>query len=506
MTFPRPAASRALSSRRGFFALLGGSVFTLLFSATASFAAAPKRLLVVTVTKGFRHDVIPFAEETINKMAEANKSFVVDYARTDEDIAAKMTAQALKNYDGVFFCNTTGDLPLPDRAAFLQWIRAGNGFVGAHAAADTFHGYPEFIAMLGGEFRGHGPQVEVNLRVEDPNHPATRHFKNGKIFDEIYLYKNFDRARVHGLLTMDTHPNEGTPGDFPVAWCRMEGRGRVFYTSLGHRKEVWQMPAYQQHLLGGIRWALGLEKGDATPGARASQLSREEVRQGFRPVFNGRDLTGWHLRRADGKASWSVQNGMLVNAGGGTDLVTDARFGDHVVRYEYLVPKGGNSGFYLRGRYEVQVADDGDRKTPSLHSNGAVYGKVAPSALASRPAGEWQQAEATVIGNRVTVVLNGTKIVDNAPIEGVCGLALDDKVGEPGPILLQGDHSAVAYRNIRVKSLRPTVSLLTPPPPGKVEQGYVWHWWPLKNDPVKGVWGQVPAEHGNTYPLASRTR
>ncbi len=460
MTFARPAASRAHSSRRHFFALLGSGICALFLCAN-SHAAGPKRLLVVTVTKGFRHDVIPFAEETIGKMAEASKSFVVDYARTDEDVAAKMTTQALKNYDGVFFCNTTGDLPLPDRAAFLQWIRAGHGFIGAHAAADTFHGYPEYLALLGGEFKTHGPQVEVNIRVEDPNHPATRALKNGKVFDEIYQYQKFDRARVHGLLTMDAHPNEGTPGDFPVAWCRNEGRGRVFYTSLGHRKEVWQSAGYQQHLLGGIRWALGLEQGDATPGARAAQLARDEARQGFRSVFNGRDLSGWHLRRAAGKASWSVQNGMLVNAGGGTDLVTDAAYGDHVARYEYLVPKGGNSGFYLRGRYEIQVADDGDRKTPDIHSNGAVYGKVVPSALASRPAGEWQQVEATVIGNRITVFLNGTKIVDDAPIEGVCGLALDDKVGEPGPVFLQGDHSAVAYRNIRVKSLRSTVSRLT---------------------------------------------
>ena len=91
-----------------------------------------------------------------------------------------------------------------------------------------------------------------------------------------------------------------------------------------------------------------------------------------------------------------------------------------------------------------------------------MYKRQVPSALASRPAGEWQQVEATVIGNRITVVLNGTKIVDDAPIEGVCGLALDDKVGEPGPVLLQGDHSAVAYRNIRVKSLRPNVSPFSP--------------------------------------------
>ena len=179
-------------------------------------------------------------------------------------------------------------------------------------------------------------------------------------------------------------------------------------------------------------------------------------------MFNGRDLAGWKLRRPDGKASWSVQNGMLVNAGGGTDLVSDERFGDHVVRYEYLVPRGGNSGFYLRGRYEVQVSDDFESKTPTKTGNGAVYGKVAPSAFASRPAGQWQQVEATVIGNRVSVVLNGTRVIADAPIEGVCGLALDDRVTEPGPILLQGDHTAAEFRNIRLTPALPTTTGAAP--------------------------------------------
>jgi type 1 glutamine amidotransferase len=367
-------------------------------------------------------------------MGVRSRTFAVDYARTDADIAQKMSRDGLKRYDAVFFANTTGDLPLPDREAFLQWVRDGHGFIGAHAATDTFPNFPGYISLIGGQFAGHGPQVEVNCRVEDKSHPATRHLGNGfKVFDEIYLFKNFSRDRVHGLLTLDTHPNQGTPGDYPVAWTRTEGKGRVFYTSLGHRQEIWRSPWYQQHLLGGIRWALGLEKGDATPGVQRSELSANERRQGFRSVFNGRDLTGWHLRHANGKQSWSVQNGILVNAGGGTDLVTDEKFGDHIVRYEYLVPKDGNSGFYLRGRYEVQVQDDKGGQ-PNRTSNGAVYGKVAPSVQASKPAGEWQQAEASVIGNRVTVILNGQKIIDNAPIEGVCGLALDDKVTEPGPI------------------------------------------------------------------------
>jgi type 1 glutamine amidotransferase len=207
---------------------------------------------VVTVTKGFRHDSIPTAEATLQAMAaRSGGAFTVDFVRDDAEMARKMTAAALKGYDGVFFVNTTGELPLPDRDAFLRWIAEGRGFVGAHAATDTFHGYDPYVRMIGAEFKTHGAQSEVECRIEDPKHPATRPFapaRSFKVFDEIYQFTNFDRGRVRGLLTLDQHPNTGAPGDYPIAWCRNEGKGRVFYTALGHRKEVWEARWYQDHL------------------------------------------------------------------------------------------------------------------------------------------------------------------------------------------------------------------------------------------------------------------
>lgn len=136
--------------------------------------------------------------------------------------------------------------------------------------------------MIGGHFKTHGAQVEVNIINQDKECPSCRHLgDNWKVFDEIYQMKDFDRATVHGLLTLDKHPNNGTPGDYPVAWKKNYGKGRVFYTSLGHREDIWDpawtdskngrknspeiAKAYQQHILGGIKWALGLEPGDATP-------------------------------------------------------------------------------------------------------------------------------------------------------------------------------------------------------------------------------------------------
>src|SRR6185503_14702663 len=105
---------------------------------TETSSAAPKKVLVVTVTKGFRHSSIPTAEKILGELGQSSGAFTVDYARTDEDIAQKMTKAALKGYDGVIFANTTGDLPLPDKEAFLDWIKSGKAFIGVHSAADTF--------------------------------------------------------------------------------------------------------------------------------------------------------------------------------------------------------------------------------------------------------------------------------------------------------------------------------------------------------------------------------
>jgi type 1 glutamine amidotransferase len=268
---------------------------------------SPKRVLVVSTTVGFRHSSIETAEMVIGELAQQSGAFTVDYARlspnapefkgadgkTDKTkyepavkalLAEKMSATALKNYDAVIFANTTGDLPLSDPQAFVDWVKAGHGFVGVHSATDTFHGFAPFIEMIGGEFKTHGAQVSVDAINQDKECAACSHLPaSWTVFDEIYQLKNFDRTKVHGLLTLDKHPNDKTPGDYPVAWIKEFGQGRVFYTSFGHREDVWEPNssaqkggfknapevalAYQQHLLGGIKWALGLEKGDAKPQA-----------------------------------------------------------------------------------------------------------------------------------------------------------------------------------------------------------------------------------------------
>jgi 3-keto-disaccharide hydrolase len=178
---------------------------------------------------------------------------------------------------------------------------------------------------------------------------------------------------------------------------------------------------------------------------------------GFRSLFNGKDLTGWQLRRPQGYNSWKVEDGILkntVNPGEhGTDLVTKEKFWNFTVRYEYKVPDGSNSGFYLRGRHEIQILGDYKSGRAGKGSNGAIYGHTAPSVFASRPADEWQTVEATIEGHKITVVLNGKKIHDQVECNRATGSEIDDKVDDPGPIFLQGDHGTVWFRNIRIKTL-----------------------------------------------------
>ncbi len=237
------------------------SVLALLSGAGTDRAAAegqkPAQLLLVTVTKGYRHESIPKLKERIEGLGKRSGLFTVDTAASDAELGAKTTAGALKAYDGVVFVNTTGDLPLADRDAFLAWIESGKALVGIHAAADTFHGWPAYVALLGAEFDYHRDQAKVQVLVDDPKHPATEGLVSPiELFDEIYLYKNFDRARVHMLLSLDRHPNTGEPGFYPMAWTHEAGQGRVFYTAPGHRDEVVAAEWFGKHLLGGIRWAL----------------------------------------------------------------------------------------------------------------------------------------------------------------------------------------------------------------------------------------------------------
>ena len=312
-----------------------------------SCAAEKKRVIVCTVTTGFRHSgSIAEAEKTLPKLAQESGAFEIvetvqqpdvpvpkrpnkpkdlkpdanekETARHAEDMkkfdaemakwtpevvaqekAAKAEFEAAvkkslerlspehlraEKIDAVIFANTTGDLPLPDKEGFIKWIEDGHAFIGMHSASDTFHQFKGYGEMLQGEFQTHGKQVPADLVAGDTAHPANAGI--GSKWDiaqeEMYEMKDgsHDRSKVHVIWFLKHPPQEPGKAEYAaVSWCRMAGTGRVFYTSLGHREDLWnEDPAlpnrinspetakqYQAHILGGIKWALGLVKGDATP-------------------------------------------------------------------------------------------------------------------------------------------------------------------------------------------------------------------------------------------------
>lgn len=164
-------------------------------------------------------------------------------------------------------------------------------------------------------------------------------------------------------------------------------------------------------------------------------------------LFNGRDLSGWETIGSRRTNNWKAVNGVLTNENSGANIRTSREFRDFKLRLEYKIPEGSNSGVYLRGRYETQVMDDYGRE-PSSRGAGGVYGFITPTVNASKPAGEWNTFEVTLIGYRVTIVLNGRTTIQGRLIDGITGGALDSHEDKPGPIMIQGDHGPVYYRNI----------------------------------------------------------
>jgi len=186
-------------------------------------------------------------------------------------------------------------------------------------------------------------------------------------------------------------------------------------------------------------------------GTRAPALHRANAPTWGAPIvlFNGKDLAGW-TTQGGRKNQWKVVSGVLTSPVPGANLMTTQKFNDFKLHAEFRYPKEGNSGVYLRGRHEVQVEDSPAGDFPLSVHMGGVYGFLWPNENASTGPGKWQTYDITLVGRRVTVVLNGKTVIADQIIPGITGGALDSAEGEPGPILLQGDHKAIEYRNIRL--------------------------------------------------------
>jgi type 1 glutamine amidotransferase len=228
----------------------------------AAWASDPPRVLYLTHSAGFKHDVLPVSDEIMQEIGKRTGAFE---ATITQDCAL-ISGPSLKNYSAVVFY-TTGELPMDDtqKQALVEFVRAGRGLVGIHSATDTFYKWPGYLEMIGGYFDGHPWHQEVTVRVEDRKHPATAHLpETFTIKDEIYQFRDWSRSGVRVLLSLDPSSVDltkkgvkRTDKDFALAWTREFGRGRVFYTALGHEPAVWRDARFQQHLAGGIQWATG---------------------------------------------------------------------------------------------------------------------------------------------------------------------------------------------------------------------------------------------------------
>jgi hypothetical protein len=209
---------------------------------------------------------------------------------------------------------------------------------------------------------------------------------------------------------------------------------------------------FEANLVGGRLEGTTFDPNGATlkwTAVRAPGLNRKGAPRWGKPLtlFNGRDLAGWRVRDTNQAGSWRVADSVMENTPHGTDIISEQKFTDFKLHVEFKMVEKSNSGVYLRGRYEVQIEDNFGME-PESHRIAGVYGFITPSSNPAKKAGEWQSFDITLIGRRVTVVLNDTKVIDNAEIPGITGGALDSNEGESGPIMLQGDHEKIFYRNI----------------------------------------------------------
>jgi uncharacterized protein len=267
-----------VASRRLVIACLLGLGATALGQTPPPKESRKKRLLAIGATQGFQHDSISYALGKFWSWG-IETGLWETYIRTDTQLITKKklggNAKNLDFFDAVYFY-TTGELSMDDeqKEALLSFVRDdGKGFIGGHSAGDTFYKWPEYGDLVGGYFDGHPWHQLVRVNVEDREFPATRHLPPSfEITDEIYQFRDFSREKVRVLASLDTSSVDMTKPsvkrmdkDFALIWARRYGKGRVLVDALGHENQVYDRPDMKQVFVEGLKWAMELTDGDATP-------------------------------------------------------------------------------------------------------------------------------------------------------------------------------------------------------------------------------------------------
>ena len=266
------AGNARISKLTGAYLLLGAAL------AAQTAAPTPKRLLVIGEEKGYRHDAITHAAATIERLGRQTKLWETTIRTDTEPLTKKkleFNAKNLNDFDAVLFY-TGGTLEMDDqqKADFLSFIHDdGKGFIGIHSATITFTNWPEYGEMIGGYFDEHPwGTFQAPIIVEDPAFPGMSQWpRTFVIKDEIYQLKNYSRENRRVLMRLDASKLEMNPRvhrtdkDFAVTWAKMYGRGRVYYTTLGHVLDNWDDPEFQTMITEALKWVFGLVSADITP-------------------------------------------------------------------------------------------------------------------------------------------------------------------------------------------------------------------------------------------------
>lgn len=446
-------------------------MIALLLASLVSSSPAPQaeelpEVLFFTHSAGFVHDAV--------KRPEAGGLAPAELALTEaaagrlhvtcsQDLA-DISAANLARYDAVVFYTTSTheqDLPVPGNGnqELVDWVAHGGAFVGIHCATDTNYNFAPYVQMIGGTFDGHPWHEEITARVEDDRYAWTKPLGSSfAITDEIYQFADFRRHPTRVVLSLDPASCDISLGKRPdkdnaLAWTRDWGEGRVFYSALGHRPEVWADARFRQFLLGGIEWAM---KGPDLPALAPA---------GAKILFGGKDLAAWKHRDGKEPAAWKLVDGAMEVNGTG-DLVTREELGTGLYHVEFMTPSmptatgqaRGNSGVYLLSRYEVQVLDSYGLEL-TLGDCGSIYGKAIAAVNASRPPERWQSydiefqagrfdaAGKKTASARLSVWHNGIQIHDDFEVDGpTAGGETDERA--TGPLLLQDHGNPVRYRNV----------------------------------------------------------
>jgi hypothetical protein len=461
--------------------------------------AQPRKIIIFTMTKGFRHSSIPLAAKAIEIMGQKTGAFTA----VQSDQVSDFAADKLKGYDAIIMDQCTGDLFKEEdlKTALLEFVKGGKGIVGIHAATDCFGGWKDYGEMMGGYFNGH-PFRDISVKLDDPASPLNAMFdgKGFKIGDEIYIFKEpYSREKLHILMSIDwenSHLKGGnrSDNDYALSWTRDYGKGRVFYCAFGHDDQIWWNPKILEHYLAGIQYALGDLKADATPTAKldpapkpapgpdleSKKVSAERKRVtvyaapaegGWINLFDGKDLSQW-MNTAGGEPGkgWVVEDGAMVRAGGAGDIWTKQRFSNFVLDLEFKTE--GNSGVFIRTDnpkdcvqtgIEMQVEKSGGKEQLGRNDVGSIYDCLAPSKNPFKD-GEWNRVVITANNNKITIAANGVQIIDmdldkwtdaHKNFDGS-----SNKFNKPlkefkrdGHIGLQDHGAKVMYRNIKVSPI-----------------------------------------------------